>query len=55
MFTSIKTKINLESLLKGVYLLKTQNEEGGLTTKRLIKNEQEWIKFLATNSQNLNS
>jgi hypothetical protein len=38
MFTSTKTKINIESLAKGVYLLKIRSEDGGFTTKKLIKN-----------------
>jgi len=38
MFTSTKTKINLESLVKGVYLLKIRSEDGGFITKKLVKN-----------------
>lgn len=37
-FTSTKSKINVESLAKGVYLLKIQTEDGRFTTKRMIKN-----------------
>lgn len=37
-FTSTKTKINIESLAKGVYLLKIRSEDGGVITKKLIKN-----------------
>ncbi|MFQ3181391.1 MAG: hypothetical protein ACI9Z4_000985 [Polaribacter sp.] len=36
--TSTKSKINVENLPKGVYLLKVQSEDGGLLTKRMIKN-----------------
>lgn len=38
LFTSTKTKINLESLVKGVYLLKIRSEDGGFITKKLVKN-----------------
>ena len=37
-FTSAKSKINVESLAKGVYLLKIRSEDGGFITKKLIKN-----------------
>ena len=38
LLTSTKTKINIESLAKGVYLLKIRSEDGGFITKKLIKN-----------------
>jgi hypothetical protein len=36
--TSTKSKINVENLAKGVYLLKVQSEDGGFVTKRITKN-----------------
>ena len=37
-FTSTENTINVENLAKGVYLLKIQSENGGVITKKLIKN-----------------
>jgi hypothetical protein len=37
-FTSTKSKINVKSLAKGVYLLKIHGEDGSFTTKKIIKN-----------------
>jgi hypothetical protein len=36
--TSTKSKINVENLPKGVYLLKIQSEDAGFVTKRMLKN-----------------
>ena len=36
--TSTESKINVENLPKGVYLLKIQSEDAGFVTKRMIKN-----------------
>ena len=35
--TSTESKINIENLAKGVYLLKIQSEDAGFVTKRMIK------------------
>jgi hypothetical protein len=35
--TSTESKINIENLAKGVYLLKMQSEDAGFVTKRMIK------------------